>query len=65
MRSNETWEQRLTYALQADLDNKMSQLFPANAVDFEFSEAFETKMQKILNQARKPYYYLINTVGNV
>lgn len=63
MRSNETWEQRLTYALQADLDNKMSQLFPANAVDFEFSEAFETKMQKILNQARKPYYYLINTVG--
>ena len=28
-----------------------------------FSEEFERKMQKLINQQKKSYYYLINTVG--
>lgn len=63
MATNKDWDQILAQALQEDLDAKMAQLPPENEVDFEFSEEFESDMQKLLNRASKPYYYFINTVG--
>lgn len=63
MTTNKDWGQILAQALQEDLDAKMTQFPPENEVDFEFSEEFESDMQKLLNRASKPYYYFINTVG--
>lgn len=31
--------------------------------EISFSDAFETKMQKLLRKQKKAYYYMINTVG--
>ena len=31
--------------------------------DIKFSEAFENKMQRLINAQKKSYFYLINTVG--
>ncbi len=63
MTANQKWEQLLTQALQEDLDAQMSSFSPGNEIAFEFSDKFEADMQRLLNQASKPYYYFINTVG--
>lgn len=36
---------------------------PEECTHVTFSEEFEQKMQKLINKEKKPYYYLINTVG--
>ena len=36
---------------------------PEECTHITFSEEFEQKMQKLINKEKKPYYYLINTVG--
>ncbi len=36
---------------------------PEECTHITFSEEFEQKMQKLISKEKKPYYYLINTVG--